>query len=100
MALALEELGRTDIKLVALATPSQGGAYIKSGTQYRGLCWRPADAGYTACEIAYKILKGEEITNDTAFTKEGYETVTVDGNLISGNAPLVFTAENVDDYPF
>ena len=37
---------------------------------------------------------------DTAFTKEGYETVTVDGNLISGNAPLVFTAENVDDYPF
>lgn len=100
MALALEEQGRTDIKLVALATPSQGGAYIKSGTQYRGLCWRPADAGYTACEIAYKILKGEEITEETSFTKEGYETITIDGNLISGNAPLVFTPENVDDYPF
>lgn len=100
MALALEEQGRTDIKLVGLATPSQGGAYIKSGTQYRGLCWRPADAGYTACEIAYKILKGEEITEETSFTKEGYETITIDGNLISGNAPLVFTPENVDDYPF
>ncbi len=100
MALALEEQGRTDIKLVGLATPSQGGAYIKSGTQYRGLCWRPADAGYTACEIAYKILKGEEITEETSFTKEGYETITIDGNLISGNAPLVFTPDNVDNYPF
>ena len=100
MALALEEQGRTDIKLVGLATPSQGGAYIKDGTQYRGLCWRPADAGYTACEIAYNILKGEEITSESSFTKEGYETVTVDGNLVIGNAPLVFDADNVDDYPF
>lgn len=100
MALALEEQGRTDIKLVGLATPSQGGAYIKDGTQHVGLCWRPADAGYTACEIAYTILKGEEITNDTSFTKEGYETITVDGKLISGKAPLIFTADNVDNYPF
>ena len=100
IALALEELGRTDIKLVALAMPSQGGAYIENGTQYVGLCWRPADAGYTACELAYKILKGEEINSDTTFSKEGYETVTVDGNLVTGNAPLVFTAENVANYPF
>lgn len=100
MALALEEQGRTDIKLVGLATPSQGGAYIKSGTQYVGLCWRPADAGYTAVELAYKVLKGEDITNDTTFTKEGYENITVNGNLVVGNAPLVFTADNVDDYPF
>ncbi len=100
IALALEEQGRTDIKLVALAMPSQGGAYIEDGTQYVGLCWRPADAGYTACELAYKILKGEEISSDTKFSKEGYETVTVDGNLVTGNAPLVFTAENVADYPF
>lgn len=100
IALALEELGRTDIKLVALAMPSQGGAYIESGTQYVGLCWRPADAGYTACELAYKILKGEEINNETTFSREGYETVTVEGNLVTGNAPLVFTADNVADYPF
>ena len=100
IALALEELGRTDIKLVALAMPSQGGAYIESGTQYVGLCWRPADAGYTACELAYKILKGEEITSETTFSKEGYETVEVDGNLVVGNAPLVFTADNVANYPF
>ena len=100
MALALEELGRTDIALVGLATPSQGGAYIKDGTQYVGLCWRPADAGYTACEIAYKILKGEEISSDTTFTRTGYETVEVTDNLIVGNAPLIFTADNVDDYPF
>ena len=100
IALALEELGRTDIKLVALAMPSQGGAYIEDGTQYVGLCWRPADAGYTACELAYKILKGEEINSDTTFTKEGYETVTVEDNLVTGNAPLVFTAENVANYPF
>lgn len=100
IALALEEQGRTDIKLVGLAMPSQGGAYIKSGAQYVGLCWRPADAGYTAVELAYKILKGEEINSDTTFTKEGYETVTVENNLVVGNAPLIFTADNVDNYPF
>lgn len=98
IALALEELGRQDIKLVGLATPSQGGAYIESGTQYVGLTWRPADAGYTTCEIAYKLLKGEEITEETTFTKTGYETITIDGNIIYGNAPLVLTAENIADY--
>ena len=51
-------------------------------------------------DIAYNILKGEEITSESSFTKEGYETVTVDGNLVIGNAPLVFDADNVDDYPF
>lgn len=100
IALALQQLGRTDIKLVGLATPSQGGSYIKDGTQYVGLCWRPADAGYTACEIAYKILTGEGISAESSFTKEGYESITLNGNLISGNAPLVFTADNVDNYPF
>ena len=30
----------------------------------------------------------------------GYESVTVEGTIAYGNAPLIFSADNIDDYNF
>ena len=99
-ALALEEKGITNVGIAGLGLPSVNGPYLKSGSLYRAHCWRPADAGYVTCLIAYKILQGEEIKDGINLVKPGYENCRLKGKIIFGNAPLVLTAENVDDYDF
>ena len=99
-ALALEEKGITNVGIAGLGLPSVNGPYLKSGSLYKAHCWRPADAGYVSCLIAYKILQGEEIKDGINLVKPGYENCRLKGKIIFGNAPLVLTAENVDDYDF
>jgi simple sugar transport system substrate-binding protein len=101
IAQALKDKQRKDISVVSTAVPSMSGAYIKEGYMYAGLCWRPADAGYVSCEIALKILKGEKIGEGMDFSKDGYKKVRImNNNMIVGDAPLVLTPENIDNYKF
>jgi simple sugar transport system substrate-binding protein len=99
-ALVVEEKQIKDIAVAGLGLPSVDGPYLKSGYLKKAQCWRPADAGYVSALIAYKILKGEEIKTGINLVKPGYENCTVEGKIVFGNAPLVLTADNVDDYPF
>ncbi|MBQ0059491.1 MAG: substrate-binding domain-containing protein [Lachnospiraceae bacterium] len=100
IAQALQERERNDIALVSTAVPSQAGEYIRSGFMDAGLAWRPADAGYVTCMIALKVLQGEAIESGMDFGKDGYTNVRVEGNAIFGEAPLVFTADNIDEPQF
>jgi simple sugar transport system substrate-binding protein len=74
--------------------------YIRNGSLQHGQAWRPADAGYVAAHIAYLELTGQEIESGTDLGKDGYEDIQVDGQLVFGNAPLVFNQENIDDMLF
>lgn len=100
IAQALQERNRNDIALVSTAVPSQAGTYVKDGYMDAGLAWRPADAGYVTCEIALKILKGEKIEAGIDFSKDGYKAIRLEGNMLIGDAPLVFTAANIDEPQF
>jgi len=101
IAQALKDKQRKDIAVVSTAVPSMSAAYIKEGYMYAGLCWRPADAGYVSCEIALKILKGEKIEAGMDFSKDGYKKIRImENNMLVGDAPLVLTPENIDNYTF
>lgn len=100
MAKLLEETNNTNVKISCLAMPSASGDYIKDGWITSGQCWRPADAGYVALNIAYKMLNGEEIKDGIDLEKDGYEDCKIEGGILYGNAPLVFTADNIDQYSF
>jgi len=100
IAQALKDNNRRDIALSSLALPSMSAEYIKSGIMSHGQAWRPLDAGYVTALIAYKKLKGEKIEDGVDLKKAGYEKCSLKGNIIFGNAPLVFTRDNVDQYKF
>jgi len=100
VAQALQDKNRNDIALSSLALPSMSADYIKNGIMDHGQAWRPADAGYVTALIAYKLLKGEKIEDGVDLKKAGYEKCTLKGNVVYGNAPLVFTKENVDSFKF
>jgi len=99
-ALAVEKLRRKDIKVVGLGLPSINGVYLEEGYQAEAQCWRPADAGYAAAHVAYKALKGEAIEAGIDLKRPGYEKVTIENGVIYGNATLVLTKENYQEYAF
>lgn len=97
---AIKDKGRTDIKVISLAIPSMSATYIKDGSMVHGQAWRPADAGYATCYAAYLMASGQGVQTGTNLLATGYENITVDGNIAYGFAPLVFTADNIDDFEF
>jgi simple sugar transport system substrate-binding protein len=99
-ALALQEKNNSTIKVVGLGLPSVDGPYLKTGFLSQAQCWRPADAGYVSALIAYKILKGEPLKDGVNLQKPGYESCKIVDKVIFGNAPLVLTKDNVDQYKF
>ena len=88
------------IKVVSLALPSMSATYLKDGSMVHGQAWRPADAGYASCYAAYLLASGQGVETGTDLLATGYESVTVEGTIAYGNAPLIFSADNIDDYNF
>ena len=55
------------------------------------------------CNLAYMILAGEEIKEGINLGQKGYESVTIQkgsNRCILGNAPLILTKDNINDYDF
>ena len=89
------------IAVVGLTLPSMSKNYLEQGALKQAQCWRPADAGYVCAELAYRILKKQPIKSGLDLGKPGYEKVSVINNqLVYGNAPLVLTKDNVNNYSF
>ncbi|MDR1978763.1 MAG: substrate-binding domain-containing protein [Synergistaceae bacterium] len=100
VAQAVKDKGRGDIKVVSLAIPSMSASYIKDGSMVHGQAWRPADAGYATCYAAYLLASGAGVSTGANLKATGYEDVKVEGNIAYGYAPLVFTADNIDEFHF
>lgn len=100
IAQAIKDKGREDIAVISLAIPSMSASYIKDGSMKHGQAWRPADAGYATCYAAYLMASGQGVKTGDSLKITGYEDIQVDGKIAYGNAPLIFTAENIDDFNF
>ncbi len=102
-AKAIDELGMTD-KIFAVGTgvASVSGPYLESGSNPCVLCWDPALSGKAMCQLATMVLDGktDEIQSGLDLGIEGYNSVNVNGNVISGNAVLVINKENMSEYAF
>ena len=103
-AQATEELGLTDkVSIVGVGTPNATREYVKNGTIDAVCLWDPASAGYAMCDLAYKILAGEEVKEGIDLGQDGYESVTIQEGAtrgVLGNAPLILNTDNIDDYDF
>lgn len=104
IARAINELGlRDSVHVVGTGMPNECREFLKDGSLTVITLWDPADAGYAMCQLATKVLNGEEIGAGTDLGIEAYSDLTVDENnprLLMGNGFISVTAENVDDYDF
>ena len=62
--------------------------------------WDPKLAGKAMVEIAVRLLNGETIEDGADLGVEGYNSVSVEGDVIFGAAWVDVTKENMDDYNF
>lgn len=101
MAAVLKEKNNTNVCMSGLSLPSVAGPYIEEGWIYSAQTWNPAGAGYAANQVALAVLKGEAVETGMDLGFEGYESVTVDGGLVVGNAIMMLEkGQFPDGYPF
>lgn len=97
-ALAVEELGLAGkVQIVGTSLVSVSGKYIKNGTIAMASFWDPALAGKAMIELALKVLNKEPVANGLNLNVPGYGNLTLDGKVLSGQAWIDITKENVDD---
>ena len=100
-ALAIEDAGLGgQVKVVGTTLPSIAGPYIKSGSIAEISFWDPAKAGYVVDKVAVMALEGQKVTDGMNLGVEGYEKVKLQGHVLTGQAWVDVTKDNLDKYPF
>lgn len=100
-ALAIEEAGKQGVvSLVGNGLPSANKDYITSGALTFLGCWDPADAGYAMAIVGEKVKNGETIVDGMDLGIAGYESITLDGNVVIGQAWKDVTVDTLADNDF
>lgn len=97
-AMAVDEAGLSGkVELVGTSLVSVAGKYIKEGTIDMISFWDPALAGYAMNALALKVLNGESIDDGLDLGVEGYNSLSLQDNVLKGQAWIDVDKENVDD---
>ena len=98
---AVEEAGLEDrTAVVGTSLVSLAGNLLESGAVDMIAFWDPKLAGKAMVEIAVRLLNGETIEDGDDLGVEGYNSVSVEDDVIFGAAWVDVTKENMDDYDF
>ncbi len=103
---AIQEAGLSNkIAVVGTSIVSYAGELLKTGAVDLAMCWDPATAGYAANVVAYRLLKGEPITEGMNLGVPGYEHIHIVKNqygvpVIYGKGWIEIDASNMDKYNF
>lgn len=100
---AIINTGRSgEVFATGVALPSSVRDFIKDGHSEAFMMWDPAELGYIATVAAHQLVTGEITAEEGQVIDAGsagtYE-VLADGE-VQYNKPLMFTAENIDDFDF
>lgn len=100
---AIINAGRSgEVWATGVALPSSVRDFINDGHSEAFMMWDPAELGYIATIAAYQLVTGEITAEEGTVIDAGsagtYE-VLADGE-VQYNKPLMFTAENIDDFDF
>ncbi|GHV77418.1 autoinducer 2 ABC transporter substrate-binding protein [Spirochaetia bacterium] len=74
--------------------PSVAGDYLVSGAAKSIHFWVPADAAYATADAAYKLLKGETISDGANLNVNGYNNITIKKN--DSGVPVIYGQAWVD----
>lgn len=101
IGLAIEERGMEDATCVfGTSLPSIAEQYLETGAVDGIGFWDPSIAGYAMNKVAQMVMDGEEVTDGMDLGLPGYESVSLDGKVIFGQAWVNVNADNMADYPF
>ena len=98
---AIEERGMEDATCVfGTSLPSIAGQYLETGAVDGIGFWDPAVAGEAMNKLAVIVMNGETVADGMDLGLPGYESVSLDGKVIYGQAWVNVNKDNMADYPF
>ena len=101
IGLAIEERGMEDATCVfGTSLPSIAGQFLETGAVDGIGFWDPAVAGMAMNRLAVMVMNGEEITDGMDLGLPGYENLRLEDRVLLGEAWVIVTADNMDEYPF
>jgi simple sugar transport system substrate-binding protein len=97
----LRDLGRTDVKVVGAAIPSQAADLLKGGYIQHAYLWDPHDAGYALVAVGQRLLQGQtDLRQNAGFPGLGMATIDPEGRDVVFDKILDITADNADSFGF
>jgi ABC-type sugar transport system substrate-binding protein len=102
IAQAVEASGKSgSIVATGYCSPNTVRDYVKSGTMTYSVLWNPSDLGYLTVWAAKELTEGHSFPDKVPV--DGLKTeaswLAADKTLLLG-PPMVFTAENIDQFKF
>ena len=99
-AAAVEKLGRTGkVFVTGCSDPDSIRQYVKSGIIKESPLWDEVKEGQLVMYVA-RLAANNALKADDTFTAGDLGTFEVKNKVIVFSKPLVFTADNIDQYQF
>ena len=97
---AVEQSGRSDVKVIGLGLPNDNKVFVKKGITEAVVLWKTADLGYLAVQAAVAVRKGTLKPGDKTFSGGRLQNLEIkDDNLLLGT-PFTFDKTNIDSFDF
>jgi rhamnose transport system permease protein len=97
---AVQQSGRTDVKVIGLSLPNMCRSYIKSGVIESIVLWNTHDLGYLTVRAATALANGELKRGAHDLDGGRLGDISVVNDEIRLGAPFVFTKSNIDRFNF
>jgi len=100
-AQAVEKAGKKgQVAVVGLGTPNDMKPFVKGGTVKSVVLWNPVDLGYLTVQVARAVAKGDLKEGATTFTAGRLGEKKIENGMVMLGKPMIFTAENIDEFDF
>ncbi len=101
IALAIEEAGLVNqITYVAVGLPNATRTYVKSGALDVLMSWDPAEIGLVQCKVAAAVKNGVELKAGDDLGVFGFNSIALDGKVITGTEWRMLTAAEIDQWDY
>ncbi|MBI3855429.1 MAG: substrate-binding domain-containing protein [Planctomycetes bacterium] len=97
---AVEQSGRSDVKVIGLGLPNDNKVFVKKGITEAVVLWKTADLGYLTVHAAVAVHKGALKAGDKAFSGGRLQGLEIQGDNLLLGVPFTFDKSNIDSFDF
>jgi rhamnose transport system permease protein len=97
---AVQQSGRTDVKVIGLGLPNDNKRYVHAGITDCVVLWNTMDLGYLTIHAARALKEGTLKPGAISLTAGRLGAVEIQGDNILLGQPYLFTKDNIDQFDF
>jgi len=97
---AVQQSGRTDVKVTGLSLPNMNKPYVHSGVVESVVLWNTVDLGYLTVYTANALTAGQLKRGDKEINAGRLGKIEVADDEVRLGAPFIFNKTNIDRFNF